>query len=115
MVEKIVNEHKAVGRELLKGLLPNMTQTTMERELPEWLDITNSFQPITQQELWKESSYYSNLYINTTESLQEIIDVIENIDHLTDDAFSNFIDQLNKHLQKMGAFRAARRCGGLFW
>ena len=101
VVEKIVNEHKAVGRELLKGLLPNMTQTTMERELPEWLDITNSFQPITQQELWKESSYYSNLYIDTTESLQEIIDVIENIDHLTDDAFSNFIDQLNKHLQKM--------------
>lgn len=101
VVEKIVNEHKAVGRELLKGLLPNMTQTTMERELPEWLDITNSFQPITQQELWKESSYYSNLYIDTTESLQEIIDVIENIDHLTDDAFSNFIDQLNNHLQKM--------------
>ena len=101
VVEKIVNEHKAVGRELLKGLLPNMTLTTMERELPEWLDITNTLQPVTQQELWKESSYYSNLYIDTAESLQEIIDAIENIDHLTDDAFSNFIDQLNKHLQKM--------------
>lgn len=101
VVEKIVNEHKAVGRELLKGLLPNMTQTTMERELPEWLDITNTLQPVTQQELWKESSYYSNLYIDTTESLQEIIDAIEHIDHLTDDAFSNFTDQLNNHLQKM--------------
>ena len=101
VVEKIVNEHRAVGRELLKGLLPNMTQTTMERELPEWLDITNTLQPITQQELRKESSYYSNLYIDTTESLQEIIDAIENVDHLTDDAFSNFTNQLNKHLQKM--------------
>lgn len=101
VVEKIVNEHKAVGRELLKGLLPNMTLTTMERELPEWLDITNTLQPVTQQELWKESSYYSNLYIDTAESLQEIIDAIENIDHLTDDAFSNFTDQLNKHLQNM--------------
>mgnify|MGYP000959395758 FL=1 len=101
VVEKIVNEHKAVGRELLKGLLPNMTLTTMERELPEWLDITNTLQPVTQQELWKESSYYSNLYIDTAESLQEIIDAIENVDHLTDDAFSNFTDQLNRHLQKM--------------
>lgn len=101
VVEKIVDEHRTVGRELLKDLLPNMTLTTMERELPEWLDITNTLQPVTQQELWKESSYYSNLYIDTTESLQEIIDAIENIDHLTDDAFSNFIDQLNKHLQKM--------------
>ena len=101
VVEKIVNEHKAVGRELLKGLLPNMTLTTMERELPEWLDITNTLQPVTQQELWKESSYYSNLYIDTAESLQEIIDAIENVDHLTDDAFSNFTDQLNKHLQNM--------------
>lgn len=101
VVEKIVDEHRAVGRELLKGLLPNMTLTTMERELPEWLDITNTLQPVTQQELWKESSYYSNLYIDTAESLQEIIDAIENIDHLTDDAFSNFTDQLNEHLQKM--------------
>lgn len=101
VVEKIVDEHRAVGRELLKGLLPNMTLTTTERELPEWLDITNTLQPVTQQELWKESSYYSNLYIDTAESLQEIIDAIENIDHLTDDAFSNFTDQLNKHLQKM--------------
>ena len=73
----------------------------MERELPEWLDITNTLQPVTQQELWKESSYYSNLYIDTAESLQEIIDAIENVDHLTDDAFSNFTDQLNRHLQKM--------------
>ena len=101
VVKKIVDEHRIVGRELLKGLLPNMTRTTMERELPEWLDITNTLQPITQQELWKESSYYSNLYIDTTESLQEIIDAIENVDHLTDDAFSNFTNQLNKHLQKM--------------
>lgn len=101
VVEKIVDEHRTVGRELLKGLLPNMTLTTMERELPEWLDITNTLQPVTQQELWKESSYYSNLYIDTAESLQEIIDAIENIDHLTDDAFSNFTDQLNEHLQKM--------------
>jgi hypothetical protein len=101
VVEKIVDEHRAVGRELLKGLLPNMTLTTMGRELPEWLDITNTLQPVTQQELWKESSYYSNLYIDTTESLQEIIDAIEHIDHLTDDAFSNFTDQLNNHLQKM--------------
>ena len=101
VVKKIVYEHRAIGRELLKSLLPNMTQTTMERELPEWLDITNTLQPITQQELWKESSYYSNLYIDTTESLQEIIDAIENVDHLTDDAFSNFTNQLNKHLQKM--------------
>ena len=101
VVEKIVDEHRAVGRELLKDLLPNMTLTTMERELPEWLDITNTLQPVTQQELWKESSYYSNLYIDTAESLQEIIDAIENVDHLTDDAFSNFTDQLNKHLQKM--------------
>lgn len=100
VVKKIVDEHRAVGRELLKGLLPNMTLTTMERELPEWLD-TNTLQPVTQQELWKESSYYSNLYIDTAESLQEIIDAIENIDHLTDDAFSNFTDQLNKHLQNM--------------
>ena len=101
VVEKIVDEHRTVGRELLKGLLPNMTLTTMERELPEWLDITNTLQPVTQQELWKESSYYSNLYIDTAESLQEIIDAIENIDHLTDDAFSNFTYQLNEHLQKM--------------
>lgn len=101
VVEKIVNEHKAVGRELLKGLLPNMTQTTMERELPEWLDITNSFQPITQQELWKESSYYSNLYIDTAESLQEIVDVINNVDHLTDDTLPSFTNQLNKCLQNM--------------
>ena len=101
VVEKIVDEHRAVGRELLKGLLPNMTLTTTEREFPEWLDITNTLQPVTQQELWKESSYYSNLYVNTIESLQEIIDAIENVDHLTDDAFSNFTDQLNKHLQKM--------------
>ena len=101
VVEKIVDEHRAVGRELLKGLLPNMTLTTTEREFPEWLDITNTLQPVTQQELWKESSYYSNLYVNTIESLQEIIDAIENVDHLTDDAFSNFTNQLNKHLQKM--------------
>ena len=101
VVEKIVNEHKAVGRELLKGLLPNMTQTTMERELPEWLDITNTLQPVTQQELWKESSYYSNLYIDTTESLQEIVDVINSVNHLTDDTLPSFTNQLNKRLQNM--------------
>ena len=101
VVEKIVDEHRTVGRELLKGLLPNMTRTTMGREFPEWLAITNNSQSITEQELWKESSYYSNLYIDTAESLQEIIDAIENVDHLTDDAFSNFTDQLNKHLQNM--------------
>ena len=101
VVEKIVDEHRIVGRELLKGLLPNMTRTTMGREFPEWLAIANNSQSITEQELWKESSYYSNLYIDTAESLQEIIDAIENIDHLTDDAFSNFTDQLNKHLQKI--------------
>ena len=101
VVEKIVNEHKAVGRELLKGLLPNMTQTTMERKLPEWLDITNTLQPVTQQELWKESSYYSNLYIDTTESLQEIVDVINSVNHLTDDTLPSFTNQLNKRLQNM--------------
>lgn len=100
-VEKIVNEHKAVGRELLKGLLPNMTQTTMERKLPEWLDITNTLQPVTQQELWKESSYYSNLYIDTTESLQEIVDAINSVNHLTDDTLPSFTNQLNKRLQNM--------------
>lgn len=31
VVEKIVDEHRAVGRELLKDLLPNMTLTTIER------------------------------------------------------------------------------------
>lgn len=101
VVEKIVNEHKAVGRELLKGLLPNMTQTTMERKLPEWLDITNTLQPVTQQELWKESSYYSNLYIDTTESLQEIVDAINSVNHLTDDTLPSFTNQLNKRLQNM--------------
>ena len=101
VVEKIVDEHRAVGRELLKDLLPNMTLTTIERELPEWLDITNTLQPVTQQELWKESSYYSNLYIDTAESLQEIIDAIENVDHLTDDTLPSFTNQLNKRLQNM--------------
>lgn len=101
VVEKIVNEHKAVGRELLKGLLPNMTQTTMERKLPEWLDITNTLQPVTQQELWKESLYYSNLYIDTTESLQEIVDAINSVNHLTDDTLPSFTNQLNKRLQNM--------------
>ena len=101
VVEKIVDEYRVVGRELLKGLLPNMTQTTMERELPEWLTITDNSQPITQQKLWKESSYYSNLYIDTAESLQEIVDVINNVDHLTDDALPSFTSQLNKHLQNM--------------
>ena len=101
VVEKIVDEYRVVGRELLKGLLPNMTQTTMERELPEWLDITNTLQPVTQQELWKESSYYSNLYIDTAESLQEIVDVINNVDHLTDDTLPSFTNQLNKRLQNM--------------
>lgn len=101
VVEKIVNEHKAVGRELLKGLLPNMTQTTMERKLPEWLDITNTLQPVTQQELWKESSYYSNLYIDTTESLQETVDAINSVNHLTDDTLPSFTNQLNKRLQNM--------------
>lgn len=101
VVEKIVDEHRAVGRELLKDLLPNMTLTTMERELPEWLDITNTLQPVTQQELWKESSYYSNLYINTAESLQEIVDVINSVNHLTDDTLPSFTNQLNKRLQNM--------------
>lgn len=101
VVEKIVDEHRTVGRELLKGLLPNMTRTTMGREFPEWLAITNNSQPITQQELWKESSYYSNLYIDTAESLQEIVDVINNVDHLTDDTLPSFTNQLNKCLQNM--------------
>lgn len=101
VVKKIVDEYRVVGRELLKGLLPNMTQTTMGREFPEWLAIPNSSQPITQQKLWKESSYYSNLYINTAESLQEIVDVINNVDHLTDDTLPSFTNQLNKRLQNM--------------
>lgn len=101
VVKKIVDEYRVVGRELLKGLLPNMTQTTMGREFPEWLAITNNSQPITQQELWKESSYYSNLYIDTAESLQEIVDVINNVDHLTDDTLPSFTNQLNKCLQNM--------------
>lgn len=101
VVEKIVDEHRTVGRELLKGLLPNMTRTTMGREFPEWLAITNNSQSITEQELWKESSYYSNLYIDTAESLQEIVDVINNVDHLTDDTLPSFTNQLNKCLQNM--------------
>lgn len=101
VVEKIVDEHRIVGRELLKGLLPNMTRTTMGREFPEWLAITNNSQSITEQELWKESSYYSNLYIDTAESLQEIVDVINNVDHLTDDTLPSFTNQLNKRLQNM--------------
>ena len=101
VVKKIVDEYRVVGRELLKGLLPNMTQTTIGREFPEWLAITNNSRPITQQELWKESSYYSNLYIDTAESLQEIIDVINNVNHLTDDTLPSFTSQLNKHLQNM--------------
>ena len=101
VVEKIVDEHRIVGRELLKGLLPNMTRTTMGREFPEWLAITNNSQSITEQELWKESSYYSNLYIDTAESLKEIVDVINNVDHLTDDTLPSFTNQLNKRLQNM--------------
>lgn len=101
VVEKIVDEHRIVGRELLKGLLPNMTRTTMGREFPEWLAIANNSQSITEQELWKESSYYSNLYIDTAESLQEIVDVINNVNHLTDDTLPSFANQLNKRLQNM--------------
>jgi len=101
VVEKIVDEHRIVGRELLKGLLPNMTRTTMGREFPEWLAIANNSQSITEQELWKESSYYSNLYIDTAESLQEIVDVINNVNHLTDDTLPSFTNQLNKRLQNM--------------
>ena len=101
VVEKIVDEHRIVGRELLKGLLPNMTRTTMGREFPEWLAIANNSQSITEQELWKESSYYSNLYIDTAESIQEIVDVINNVNHLTDDTLPSFANQLNKRLQNM--------------
>lgn len=101
VVKKIVDEYRVVGRELLKGLLPNMTRTTMGREFPEWLAITNNSQSITEQKLWKESSYYSNLYIDTAESLQEIVDVINNVDHLTDDTLPSFTNQLNKRLQNM--------------
>lgn len=100
VVEKIINEHRDIGRKLLKGLLPNVTQTTMEREAPEWMAIGNNIQPVTQQKLWEESSYYSGLYASTAKSPQEVVDVIKNIDHLTNDAFSNFIDRLSKRLRK---------------
>lgn len=100
VVKRIVNEHKDIGRKLLKGLLPNATQTTIEREAPEWMAIDNNIQPVTQQKLWEESSYYSGLYVSTAKSLQEIVDAIKSTNHLTDDAFSGLVDRLNRYLQR---------------
>lgn len=100
VVKRIVNEHKDIGRKLLKGLLPNATQTTIERETPEWMAIDNNIQPVTQQKLWEESSYYSGLYVSTAKSLQEIVDAIKSTNHLTDDAFSGLVDRLNRYLQR---------------
>lgn len=100
VVKRIVNEHRNIGRKLLERLLPNATQTTMEREVPEWMAVDNNIQPVTQQKLWEESSYYAGLYVSTAKSLQEIVDAIKSTDRLTDDAFSGLVGRLNRYLQR---------------
>lgn len=100
IVERIIDKYKIVGWRLLEYLLPNATLTTIEREAPEWLTVGNDdSKPVTQQELWEQNSYYSNLYVATAESPQDIIDVIKNVSHLTGDAFDNFATRLSELLK----------------
>lgn len=104
VVEKITKNHRENGRKLLRDLLPNVTQTSIERQAPSWINVlpddsTNN--SVTNKEFWDQSSYYARLFVETANSTDEIIDVIENTNNLTEDSFKCLIDKLNEKLTSM--------------
>lgn len=89
VVEQIIKNDKKAGLVLLKQLLPNVTQTSVEREWPSWLMKPSAYKAnevVTTQDVWSQSSYYSLLYVKTIKSTDEIVEAIHNINHLTEDA-----------------------------
>ena len=105
LVDEIIKRHKKNGRILLKNLLPNVTQVSVERQIPKWNnnfssdDLANRL--VRAEEFWKQSSHYACLFVKTAESTEEIIDVIRSSEHITDDAFDALIEKINKKIGKI--------------
>lgn len=97
-IDKILKNNRGHGRFIIKKLLPGVTQTTSGDDVLPWLidpsDDTKE-KHVTRQEVYEQSSYYSTLFIENSDSIEEIIDIIEVIDHLTDDAMDDFTKKID--------------------
>ncbi|MBB1556548.1 hypothetical protein HG443_002105 [Candidatus Saccharibacteria bacterium] len=109
VVEKIVKEYRGTGLELLKRLLPGVTYTTVERQTPMWLNVLRDrgngcvIKPVERQELEEQNLYYSNMYVDAVDSLDEIIGIIKDVNHLAENTFARLIVKLRKKMASASA------------
>lgn len=103
-VEKIVKEYRRTGLELLKRLLPGVTYTTVERQIPMWLNVSRdrssgcAIGSVERQELEEQNLYYSNMYVDVVDSLDEIVGIIKDVNRLAENAFARLIEKLGEKL-----------------
>lgn len=109
VIEKIVKEYRSTGLELLKRLLPGVTYTTVERQTPMWLNVLRDrgngcvIKQVERQELEEQNLYYSNMYVDAVDSLDEIIGIIKDVNHLAEDTFARLIVKLRKKMASASA------------
>ena len=109
VVINTVKTYRSTGLKLLRKLLPGVTHATVERQIPVWLnaskDQKNGYttKSIKRQELERQNSHYSNMYVNIVDSLDEVVGIIKDIDYLTEDAFDVLLVKLGEKLASMSA------------
>ena len=103
-VGKILDHNRDYGRYILRQLLPGVTQTTAERGPLLWnASVSRGAEntPVTMQEVYEQSSYYSQRYVNSSNSSSELVEVIEDANHLTDDSMDKFVEDFTAKIDKL--------------
>lgn len=99
IVKNALKDNFEIGWSALEQLLPNKTTSQAERHLPVWRNNivqANWEKNITNTEVQKQYDEYSRLYVENANEFKQIINVIDNIHHLSQPGLDILIEKIPK-------------------